>query len=293
MIYLVLTIVFTSCLTLAFKVLGKYNIPSFQAIVFNYITCVLIGSMMNGGFPVDAIRSSAPWLYWGVLMGVFFIVLFNVIAFTTQHLGVAVASVANKLSLVIPFLFTIFFYKEPATWLKYLGVVTALAAVVMTCWPHRAIAGSSLKPEHGWVLFVPAVLFLGSGVLDAIVTHVDKAFLDESNKNSFFIVAFATAAVIGGAVLLFRLATGRETFDPRAILGGACIGIPNYFSIWCLVRVLGEYEGNSSAIFPIINIGIVLFSTLVAFFAFREKLSGLNWSGIALAVLAIMLMSWG
>jgi uncharacterized membrane protein len=57
--------------------------------------------------------------------------------------------------------------------------------------------------------------------------------------------------------------------------------------------VLGEYEGNSSAIFPIVNIGIVLFSTLVAFFAFREKLSKLNWVGIALAVAAILLMAWG
>lgn len=40
--------------------------------------------------------------------GSVFIVLFNVIAFTSINLGVAVASVAFKLSLVIPFLFTIF-----------------------------------------------------------------------------------------------------------------------------------------------------------------------------------------
>jgi drug/metabolite transporter (DMT)-like permease len=293
MIYLILTIVFTSCLTLAFKVLGKYNISSLQAIVFNYITCVIIGSVMNKGFPLDAFRDQAPWLWWGILMGVFFIVLFNIIAFTTVHLGVAVASVANKLSLVIPFLFTIFFYGEASTWLKYLGVATALTAVVMTCWPHKEIKGSSLKQEHGWVLFVPAILFIGSGVLDALVTHVDKAFLNESNKDSYFIVAFATAALLGGLYLLYRLAAGKEKFDARAILGGACIGFPNYFSVWCLIKVLGEWEGNSSAIFPIVNIGIVLFSTLVAFFVFREKLSRLNWTGIFLAVAAIILMAWG
>jgi len=227
------------------------------------------------------------------MMGVFFIVLFNIIAFTTRHLGVAVASVANKLSLVIPFLFAIFFYGEASTWLKYLGVVTALTAVVMTCWPHGAIKGSSVKPEHGWILFVPAVLFIGSGVLDAIVSHVDKAFLDETNKDSYFIVAFATAATVGSLYLLFRVVTGREKFDPRSIIGGICIGFPNYFSIWCLIKVLGEYEGNSSAIFPIVNIGIVLFSTLVAFFVFSEKLSKLNWTGILLAVAAITLMAWG
>jgi uncharacterized membrane protein YcaP (DUF421 family) len=80
MTYLILTIIFTSCLTLAFKVLGKFNISSLQAIVFNYITCVLIGSFMNGGFPIDAFRNQAPWLNWGLMMGVFFIVLFNIIA---------------------------------------------------------------------------------------------------------------------------------------------------------------------------------------------------------------------
>ena len=293
MIYLILTIIFTSCLTLAFKVLGRFNISSLQAIVFNYITCVLIGSYLNGGFPVSAFKNQEPWLMWGLLMGVFFIVLFNIIAFTTQHLGVAVASVANKLSLVIPFLFTIFFYGEASTWLKYLGVITALAAVVMTCWPHKEIKGSSIKPERGWILFIPAILFLGSGVLDALVTHVDKAFLNEANKDSYFIVAFATAATVGGLYLLVSIATGKERFDPRSIIGGICIGFPNYFSIWCLIKVLGEYEGNSSAIFPIVNIGIVLFSTLVAFLVFREKLSKLNWTGIFLAVVAITLMAWG
>lgn len=293
MIYLILTIVFTSCLTLAFKVLGKYQISSLQAIVFNYITCVVIGSFMNKGYPVDAITQQVPWLWWAIVMGVFFIVLFNVIAFTSINLGVAVASVAFKLSLVIPFLFTIFFYGESSTWMKWTGVITALAAVVMTSWPHKEIEGSSLKSAHGWILAVPAALFIGSGVLDAIVAHVDKAFLNESNKDSFFIVAFSIAALLGGLYLIYRLVTGKERFDPRSIIGGICIGFPNYFSVWCLIKVLGEYEGNSSAIFPIVNIGIVLFSTLVAFFAFREKLSKLNWAGIALAVAAILLMAWG
>lgn len=293
MIYLILTIVFTSCLTLAFKVLGRYQISSLQAIVFNYITCVVIGSFMNKGYPTDAITQQVPWLWWAIVMGVFFIVLFNVIAFTSINLGVAVASVAFKLSLVIPFLFTIFFYGESSTWMKWMGVITALAAVVMTSWPHKEIEGSSLKSAHGWILAVPAALFIGSGVLDAIVAHVDKAFLNESNKDSFFIVAFSIAALLGGLYLIYRLVTGKERFDPRSIIGGICIGFPNYFSVWCLIKVLGEYEGNSSAIFPIVNIGIVLFSTLVAFFAFREKLSKLNWTGIALAVAAILLMAWG
>jgi len=85
--------------------------------------------------------------------------------------------------------------------------------------------------------------------------------------------------------------TGREKFDKRAIPAGILIGVPNYFSLWTLVKVLSANQGNSSAIFPIINIGIVLFSTMVAYFLFREKLSKLNWMGIALAIASILMLS--
>ncbi len=293
MIYLILTILLTSCLTLGFEVLGRMKIPTLQAIVFNYITCVVVGSLVNGGFPVDAIGTKQPWVSWSMIMGCFFIILFNIIAITTQHLGVAVASVSNKLSLVIPFLFAIFFYGEPATALKMTGIVLAITAVVFSCWPHKEIKGSSLKPEHGLILFLPLVLFLGSGLLDTLISYVERSFLSDTNKDSFFITAFGVAGILGLGVLSVQLLRGKEKFDPRSVLAGICIGLPNYFSIWTLVKALSRYKGNSSAIFPIINIGIVLFSTLVAYFVFREKLSKLNWAGIICSVIAITLMAWG
>jgi drug/metabolite transporter (DMT)-like permease len=293
MIFLPLTIILTSFLTIAFKVLANLKIPALQAIVFNYITCVVVGSIVNGAYPLQALTNPEPWLYWCLFMGLIFITLFNIIAFTTRHLGVAVASVANKLSLVIPFLFSIFFYGETATVLKIFGVVLALIAVAFTCWPHSEIKGSSLKPEHGWVLFVPVVLFLGSGSLDTMITYVEKTFLNTANKDSYFILAFNTAGILGAIYLVIQLLRGKEKFDPRSIIAGICIGLPNYFSLWTLVKVLSQYPGNSSAIFPIINIGIVLFSTLVAYFIFSEKLSRLNWTGIVLSVIAITLMAWG
>jgi drug/metabolite transporter (DMT)-like permease len=122
---------------------------------------------------------------------------------------------------------------------------------------------------------------------------VERSFLSDTNKDGYFITAFGAAGIIGLTVLLFRILTGKEKFDPRAVIAGVCIGLPNYFSIWTLVKALSESKGNSSAIFPIINIGIVLFSTLVAYFLFREKLSKLNWAGIFFSVIAITLMAWG
>ncbi len=293
MILLIISIILTSYLTISFKILGQLKIPALQAIVINYFTCVITGSLVNGSFTITATSFSQPWFRWAIVMGLVFIILFNIIAFTAQRIGVAVASVANKLSLVIPFLFSIYLYDEKLTVLKIAGVIIALLAVLFTCWPHKDIHGSSIKSAHGLVLLVPVVLFMGSGMLDTMIKYVEQHYLNGTNNDNYFITAFAMAGVSGGLLLLFQIVTGRQKFDKRAIPAGILIGIPNYFSLWTLVKVLAANPGNSSAIFPIVNIGIVLLSTLAALILFREKLSKLNWTGVGLAIIAILAMASG
>ena len=89
------SIVFSSWLTLSFKLVEKFGINTFQAIVFNYLTCVITGSFVNGSFPINSEVIGGSWFPWAMLMGTIFISLFNVIAKTAQTMGVAVASVAQ------------------------------------------------------------------------------------------------------------------------------------------------------------------------------------------------------
>ena len=82
-------------------------------------------------------------------------------------------------------------------------------------------------------------------------------------------------------------------FKVDQIIAGVCIGIPNYFSIWCLVHFLQDSPWETSASLPVNNMGIVLSSTLVAAIVFKEKLSVINWTGIALSAIAIYLIAFG
>jgi uncharacterized membrane protein len=59
------------------------------------------------------------------------------------------------------------------------------------------------------------------------------------------------------------------------------------------MRVLKKFSNNSSAIIPINNMGIVLFSAVMAWMIFKERLSIINWVGIALALGAIALIAYG
>ena len=293
MIFLIGSIILSSWLTLSFKLVERFGINTFQSIVFNYITCVITGSVVNGAFPISNSTVHESWFGWSLIMGFTFVSLFNVIGFTAQKMGVSVASVANKLSLVIPFIFSIYLYNEQSTALKILGIVVALAAVALTCWPSANATEPSGQKAEAIYFLLPVVLFIGSGLLDTMIKYVETSFLNESNKNAYLITAFAVAATIGLIVMLFLLISGKMKFDKRSIVAGILIGVPNYFSIWCLVRVLSDYKGNSSAIIPINNMGIVLFSTVVAWIMFKEKLSTLNWLGILLSVAAIALIAFG
>lgn len=292
MLYLIGSVILTSSLTIWFKVLAKWKIPTYQAIVYNYITCVVTGSFVNGSFPVDKNTFDQGWFPWALGMGIMFIALFNVIGFNAQKFGVAITSVANKLSLVIPFCFSIYLYNEKATAIKIAGIAIALLAVILTCWPGRREDGIRTE-KTGLMIFMIGILFLGSGFLDTIIKYVEATYLGDHNKNDYLITAFGSAALVGIVSLLILYVTNKQKPDPKAILAGIGIGIPNYFSIWCLIQVLKDYGDNSSAIIPINNMGIVLFSAVFAWLVFAERLTKINWLGIALSLIAIAMIAYG
>jgi drug/metabolite transporter (DMT)-like permease len=299
MLYLLGSIVLTSYLTLAIKACERYQVSIFQVILFNYFTCVVTGSFVNGGFPINASVTGTPWFRWACLMGVFFVSIFNTLGATTQKIGVAVASVANKLSLIIPVVLSVYLYGESIGIWKGIGVGLALLAVVLTCYRNKATSSevddNKQQASHRYSLvpFLPLILFIGSGLLDALINHVQKNYVTEENSNAYLISGFLSAATIGSCILLIQYLRGRQVFAWKNLLAGIIIGVPNYFSIWCLVRFLKISPWQSSASIPMNNMGIVLFSAVAAWLLFRERLSKINWAGIVLSMVSIWLIAFG
>ena len=159
MIFLLGSIVLTSYLLLSFKVCGKLNIPVFPAIVFNYISCVITGSVVNGSFPIHADSLGQPWFQWAMVMGTLFITSFNLIGITAQKIGVSVASVANKLSLIIPVMLSVVLYGEKVLGWEIVGIVLAMVAVVFTCYPQSTEAGGNSKLSLMYKIVLPALVF--------------------------------------------------------------------------------------------------------------------------------------
>src|SRR5687767_4748149 len=233
MFFLLGCIVLTSYLILSFKVVERMGLNNLQVIVFNYWTCVITGSIVNGHFPVNHATIQQDWFPWALAMGGIFIFLFNIIAFSAQRIGIAVTSVANKLSLVIPFVFSIYLYDEQASPLKLAGILVALVAVAMTCYTRQDKSPGKEKLP-GWWYLLPVILFIGSGLLDTMIKYVEQSFLDGTNNNDYLTTVFLSAAVIGLVSLVVQWVLHKKPVTWKAILAGIAIGIPNYFSIWCL-----------------------------------------------------------
>jgi len=139
MIFLIASIFLTTFLIIAFKILQRFNLGVFQAIVFNYITCALLGSYLNRSSPFGPQNVSANWFVWAILMGLIFIVLYNLVGITTQKVSAAVAAVSYKVSLIIPAMFGVYLYGEQLSVWQYMGIALALGAVVLTFVPVQKL----------------------------------------------------------------------------------------------------------------------------------------------------------
>ncbi len=287
MLYLLVAILLNTLLYVLFKLFPKYKIDALQAIVVNYLTCVLVGSLLHGSFPVGTNSILYSWLPWSLLMGGMLISLFNLIAYCTKKEGITTTTVANKLSLVIPVVFSLWLYNEQLTVIKLLGIILAFPAVYLT---------TRIKEDgrKGQDLLWPGLLFLGSGLLDALVKYAENSFLqDDESMVSFTIHAFATAGIIGLLLVAVAIARNKTVFHFRNIAAGVLLGVPNYFSIYYLIKLLNADFLQSSAAIPVNNIGIVVVSAICGIVLFKEKAPAARIIGLVLSIAAISLIAFG
>tara|TARA_Y100000815_G_scaffold275478_1_gene313909 strand:- start:4418 stop:5287 length:870 start_codon:yes stop_codon:yes gene_type:complete len=286
LIYLICSVLASTLIFIAFKLFAKFRVDTFQAIVVNYLFACISGIVAFKGDVVPGKIIQQPWIYGCLGLGVLFIIIFNLMALTTQRSGISVVSVATKMSVVIPIAFGIFYYSEDLGISKGVGIVLALIAVYLAS--IKESDGLRIEPKN---LIFPVLVFLGSGVIDLSIKYLEDSYVTESDIPIFSATIFATAFVVGVCVLLFQVVQGKFRFQLKNLLGGIGLGIPNYFSIYFLVKALRANGLDSSTVFTINNVAIVMVSTLVGIALFGESLSKKNWAGIVLAVLSIILVT--
>ena len=68
------------------------------------------------------------------------------------------------------------------------------------------------------------------------------------------------------------------------------LGTVNFFSTVCIYKALHVFA--NVVFFPVYNIGVVCLSALAGWLLFKEKLSWKNYLGLAIAIVAVILITW-
>ena len=285
MIYLLLSILASTAIFVVFKLFSRYKINTFQAIVTNYITACICGLISyESSINVSEIFNS-NWFLGAILLGFLFISVFNLMALTAQRNGLSVASVASKMSVVIPVVFGLYVYNESISFQKVYGIILALIAVYLTA----IKAKSSISLRQG--LFLPFILFLGSGVIDASIKYLETRHVPKNGIPIFSATIFGCAAIIGVFILTYKVFKKSFKFETKSTFGGIILGVINYYSIVFLLKALQIQGLESSTLFTVNNVAIVMASTLAGLFLFTESISKKNWIGISLAIVSILLVT--
>lgn len=290
MIYLLLTILANVAIFMAFRSFSKYDIKTFPAIITNYGVCVITGVMYTGYSQVTQdLDTSANWFYLSIALGFVFVGTFYLMARTTQLRGVSVASVASKMSLAIPVVFSLLILKlgtnDLDIW-NYTGIALAFIAIILVS-KKKVNPLTTRQPLTLKYIALPLAVFLLGGVIDTSLNYANHHFVTEATEAIFPIFIFGFAFIIG---LIAALVQGVK-FRRKDILGGIYLGVPNYFSIYFQLKALSAFDNNGAILYPSLNIGIIIISTLAAVILFKEKLSKINMIGVGLAVVVILLLS--
>lgn len=284
MTYLLLSIAASSFIFVIFKLFARYNVNTLQAIVVNYIVAFTTGILTYTGDTSISGALQSGWFLGALFLGAVFITVFNLMAITTQKSGLSVVSVATKMSVIIPITFGIFYYQESAAFLKIAGIVLALVAVYLA-----SVKDKSILTKNS--LLYPFLILIGSGVIDVSLKYFEQAYVKEADAGIFSATIFASAGILGIVYIVFQLIRGNIKLALKNVIAGIVLGVPNYFSIYFLVQALRADGLDSSTIFTLNNVSIVVFSTLLGIIFFKERLLLKNWIGIVLALVSIVLVT--
>ena len=290
MIYLVITIVLNVGIFLSFRSYSKLGINTLNAIVINYLVCVITGFVFYG----KALQSqiyilSETWILFPMALGIVFVLTFYLMALTTQKYNVTVATISSKMSMVIPVIFSLYVFKldiAKFNVVNFIGLALAIASIILSS--MRSEEKKISFRSKNFLLIIPILVFLSTGLIDTSLNYINAFLIKPSQKSILPIFIFTSAFVAGVLILLIR----RKRIRIKDVMGGIYLGIPNYFSIYFLLLTLTYFANNGAVVYPILNVGIIVISSIAAFLIFHEKLNNLNIAGMGLAISAIFLISY-
>jgi drug/metabolite transporter (DMT)-like permease len=216
------------------------------------------------------------------ILGLLLPTIFWILSKSVKDIGIARTDIAQRLSLIIPLLAAYLIFQESFSALKVAGLVVAFVSVVLMLINKAQGKGNSR-------IIFPILVFLGFGTVDILFKQIAA---DVSRPyTTILLLVFCIAFPIALAAAFYEKFTYGRSFKLVNLGYGMLLGMFNFSNIYFYLKAHRALASQPSVVFASMNIGVVVMGTILGYFLFREKLSKLNFAGVALAVLAIVMIT--
>ena len=283
MIYLIFAVIFSSGVFVTMRIFKRFELDNHQALMWNYVFASSTGFLMCDQFDTVPELVGEAWFGLSLLTGFWFIFTYLLMTASTQSSGVTITSLSSKLSVVLPTLAGVLLFQETLTGQVSIGIVLALVALVLVVGDGNTSANDQ---RTSWLL--PVLIFFGTGTGDILMKLNEQR--NTADDMSFMIAFIYLIAMVFGVLLVsFDLLRGKTKWQTKSLVGGIALGVINFFSTYCIFHAMRCFD--NVILFPVYNIGVVSLTALIGWLFFKEKLTWKNYLGLAIAILAVVLIS--
>lgn len=283
MIYLLLAVLCSASIALAFRLSEKRKQERLTLTIGNYMVASLVAGVMliyrNSQTPMVPSYGSKllPVLLLGVLTGALFFATFMVYQRAVGSRGAPLAGAFAKMGTLVPMSLSLILWKESLSALQYAGLGLALLAMLL-----MSVSLEKLDWKNFQLLLW--VLLLMGGLAD-FSNKIFQQYYPLELKEWFLWWIFFSALIFSSASQLIYKKPWRWE-DWR---WGLFIGVPNVFSSFFLILALNILP--ASVVFPFFSTGTLLLIQASTHWIYKERLNSQEMWGFVLAIGALFLLN--
>ena len=276
---LLLTIICSTSIALILKYSGNRKGNPVLLLCGNYFAATVI--MLSLILSENNLVYATETFLFGASLGLLFFLGFFAFAKAVSTAGASLSVVSSRLSVIIPVSLSIIIFGEIPSYLQLSGIILALVTIVLFYFSIRHFSAGTFHRTDYFYLFI---LIIGIGIND-FSFKVFQNWRPPEEKNFFIFTIFSFAFLYSLSYILVR----KIKFEPRTLTTGLILGIPNVFSSYFLLGALNQLP--AIIVYPSINIGIIVLTSLAAYLIWKENLNVYGWWALGFGISAIFLLS--
>ena len=280
--FLLLKIASSVAMGVVLKLADVRKLERIPLIRINYAVAAIIAFFI--AVATETQHISMPTAVLAAVIGALFVAGLLLWAKVIETAGLALSVVAMRLSILVPVAVSAVAWRERPGLIQGIGIGAALLALGLVLSDQSRPANGAVRPSRAWFWM------LGLFLVDGLVNTGAKVFqemMPSSENLSFQAVIFVSAFFVTTVVYYLR----RKRASQATLAYGAGLGAANLGNYLFLVMALSVLPGV--VVYPVMAAAEVALMALAGVFIWREKVGFRSWVGIALAVVALVLIQLG